>query len=307
MVIIHQAAPFPSISCNGQTNMSWKTAVKAELTEICNFVQKDEWEHVAFTSRILKDRKPYFPSPGKAGIYINRKENIGGKINDCIMITSNGLLVPVLNKQTLENIPEDLQLEKIINRNGIPIRTIMGEERSILHIERTVKRNRLFSVNYFLMKRVVNDKIEDDPGKNLKTKQATIFDITKLNPLQKGYEIEEVLLDPSKFNPVTARMLLKKTVKTEIVYYTEYKGYAIAKAGTNSQGINFDQIGGVYTIPEYRGKGISAYPLTTLINRISSRNKHASLFVRKNNKSAINLYLRTGFNFCGSYRISYYN
>ena len=125
--------------------------------------------------------------------------------------------------------------------------------------------------------------------------------------VHEGYEIEEVLLNPSRFNSTAAQILLKKNLKTEIIYYAEYKGSAIAKAGTNARGIFFNQIGGVYTVPKFRGRGVADNLLRTLMEKIKSDNKQASLFVKKENNAAIKLYIRAGFSYCGNYRISYFH
>jgi predicted GNAT family acetyltransferase len=100
--------------------------------------------------------------------------------------------------------------------------------------------------------------------------------------------------------------LLKAALKEEIVYVAELDGVPVAKAATNARGFDVDQIGGVYTVPGERGKGIGAVVVGALLKALFAEKSSACLFVKKRNRPAIALYDRLGFEPVTDYIISYY-
>lgn len=140
----------------------------------------------------------------------------------------------------------------------------------------------------------------------LKIAVADKKDVNNLLDLQIGYEKEEVCQGENKFPKAISFMNLEKILKNEITYFARIDNLYVAKANTNAQGINYAQIGGVYTLPEYRGRGIASCVVASLIKHINkNENKNASLFVKLSNKKAIEMYKRLGFKERGKFHISY--
>jgi hypothetical protein len=77
----------------------------------------------------------------------------------------------------------------------------------------------------------------------------------------------------------------------------------IAKAATNARGLVFDQIGGVFTLPRYRGLGVGRAVVEFLLSGLS---KPTSLFVKQHNQAAIRMYARLGYVVEDPFTISYY-
>jgi predicted GNAT family acetyltransferase len=100
--------------------------------------------------------------------------------------------------------------------------------------------------------------------------------------------------------------LLRASLREELVYEAERDGVPVAKAATNARGFTVDQIGGVYTTPRERGKGIGGLVVTALLREVFAEKKGACLFVKKRNFPAIALYERLGFSYVTDYVISYY-
>lgn len=127
-----------------------------------------------------------------------------------------------------------------------------------------------------------------------------------LLPLQAGYEQEEVLLPGESFMKDRCRSLLKVTLSTQRVFAAWTADSPVAKAGTNACGIAWDQIGGVYTVPEFRQKGFGRAVFTELCNDRLQDGRKLSLFVKVSNNSAKKLYESEGFSIQEGFRIVYW-
>jgi len=72
------------------------------------------------------------------------------------------------------------------------------------------------------------------------------------------------------------------------------------------QGFHWFQIGGVYTLPAYRNKGLAAAAVAHLINTHSAEAHGFALFVKTANTAALRVYEKLGFEQCGLFRMSYW-
>ena len=100
--------------------------------------------------------------------------------------------------------------------------------------------------------------------------------------------------------------MFKESLENNVVLYAEINGTPVAKAGTNARGFITDQIGGVFTKREERNKGIARIVMKYLLSLIFQEKRYASLFVKKHNTPAINLYKSLGFERVNDFRIAYF-
>ena len=139
------------------------------------------------------------------------------------------------------------------------------------------------------------------------TRQASIADATSLLPLQIEYEKEEVCKSEKPFPPYVSMMNLQKILKDEIAYISTLDGQPIAKANTNARGINWQQLGGIYTLPKYRRRGVGSLTVFALLQHILKfEKKKIALFVNIENTAAIAMYKKLNFINAGKFMISYF-
>jgi predicted GNAT family acetyltransferase len=131
-------------------------------------------------------------------------------------------------------------------------------------------------------------------------------DLETILPLQAAYEQEEVLPQGSGFNMAVCRMNLEHIFKEQQILVAELGGRIVAKANTSAFSFTRAQIGGVFVLPDHRGRGIARRLCAELARVLKKSGWGVSLFVKKRNHSAQRAYRSIGFRPIADYRISYY-
>jgi len=275
--------------------MSWRQAGRRDLHALLEFLLPDEAQVVPFTSRLRA---------GTRGFEVHLEESPAGDLRACILHTSNGLLLPAF----ADPLPDQKELADVLAALRPSVHSIMGVGKSVNATEASLPLPPTTRVEYFLMTLRQGRRHpvirERPPG--LLVRMADSGDADLMFPLQRGYELEEVVISPAHFSEGQCMRMLRVSLKEQLVAVAELLGAAVAKAGTNARGYKVDQIGGVYTVPTERGKGIGAAVVSELLGRVFQEKQEACLFVKKHNRSAIALYERLGFEPVTDYVISYY-
>ncbi|QHX43310.1 GNAT family N-acetyltransferase [Treponema vincentii] len=172
------------------------------------------------------------------------------------------------------------------------------------------------AVDYYLMRcakpctdtffQTAESKLNTTLNAALSIERATENDLIELFPLQLDYENTEVAYEGRPINPAVCKLSLCARLTTEYIYKVSADGHIVAKAGTNAQGFHWFQIGGVYTLPAYRNKGLAAAAVAHLINTHSAEAHGFALFVKTANTAALRVYKKLGFEQCGLLRMSYW-
>lgn len=279
--------------------MSWKRAAAKDLPALKDFLLREEWRCVPFTSRFRQNNGMLFSRRSDKRIFINRD---GQAVIGALIVTTRGLFIPVLaeGEQTLFS-----NLKKMSSS----LYSIMGTLPDVQAVAAYFPIHPEVTVDYFLMTLSRGNYQALCPvyTPGLEIREAALKDAERLFPLQAGYEIEEVIINPDHFHKKASFIVFKQALQKELITVAELNGTAVAKAGTNAQGFNTAQIGGVYTLKEERNKGIAFLVMSDLLERIFREKEMASLFVKKNNPAAISLYRKLGFTLRESYRICYYS
>jgi len=275
--------------------MGWRLASKKDMPGVLEYLMREEELCVPFTSRLRAQARG-------CDVFL---EHGGNGVSGCMLATATGLLLPAL--------PADGAVDRdglggVVRGLRAPVHSVMGVGRCVQEIEALLPVSVTTRVEYFLMT-LPRDAFRPamaPQDERVVIRKADPADAELLFPLQKGYELEEVVIDPLHFSDAQCLKLLKKALREELVYAAEIDGRLAAKAATNARGYAVDQIGGVYTEPAERGRGLAKAVVCVLLREVFAEKRAACLFVKKRNRPAISLYERLGFRPLTDYVISYY-
>ena len=284
--------------------MSWAKAERADLPRLLAMAREREWRSVPFSSRLRPSRadgKPALPSRLEATVMLDRAEG-----RAALLLTAGGLLLPLLAGPGQPEPP--FPAWKGLTRS---LHSVMGPQREVRWVERGLGQPARLSIDYHLMvlEREDHLRLQGQPKplpQGLLLRKGRLGDARALYPLQRDYELEEVLIEPGHFDPQACLANLRSTLRGQIVVLAELEGQPVSKAGTNARGFDVDQIGGVFTVEGRRGQGIANRVMQSLLEEIFRSKPSACLFVKKNNGPAVALYRRLGFRALEDYRISYF-
>ena len=275
--------------------MSWRQAGRRDLAALLEFLLPEEALFVPFTSRLRAGARGF-------DVYLDTDHR--GSVRDCFLYTSGGLLLPALSADGQDT----KELSLLLNSLRPTVHSIMGVGRCVDLVEKSLPLPPTTRVEYFLMTLAAGSRhpvlLPDPP--ELRVRRADPYDAELLFPMQKCYELEEVIITPAHFNEEQCMKSLRLALREQLVYLAELQGVPVAKAATNARGYKVDQVGGVYTVPEERGKGRGKAVVSQLLKTVFSEKQEACLFVKKHNRSAIALYERLGFAPSTEYVITYY-
>ncbi|MDR2177193.1 MAG: GNAT family N-acetyltransferase [Treponema sp.] len=137
-------------------------------------------------------------------------------------------------------------------------------------------------------------------------REPELWELDDILPLQRAYEMEEVLPQGAAFNAAVCRLNLKRILKEQKILVAELGGQIIAKANTSAVSFTRTQIGGVFVHPSCRGLGIARRICAELTSALVNSGRGVNLFVKKQNRSAQTVYRSIGFRPIADYRIAYY-
>jgi ribosomal protein S18 acetylase RimI-like enzyme len=267
-----------------------------------------EWRTVHFTARLRRDGLPGLPPRLESSVLVHRPAK-PGEADGALLLTAGGLLLPVLG--ALGSACPEPPPFPTWPRLRRSLHSVMGPLAEVCWAEAGIARRPSHTVDYHLMV-LSRERFQAAragfrlPPPGLRLRPATMKDAAALYPLQRSYEIEEVLIAPGHFHEKACLANLRSLLRRQLMVVAELKGRAVAKAGTNARGFSVDQIGGVFTIEEERNRAIGQAVMRELLERIFREKESACLFVKKTNQPAVALYKRLGFQILDSYRISYY-
>ena len=274
-----------------------------QLKDFFNFAKLYEYKSISFISRMYIRDKFFIPSKKTAKIFCQTTNLEDNTIKNSIMITSGGIILPLFSELPPERSVLIEMLKKILNYNK-KIFCILGVSRDAELIKNVLSYSSCSSINYILLVKKLETAFIIEKNE-LTVKSGKKKDSFLLFPLEEAYLLEEVLVETSSINKQAALLNLKKTLSTQNVFYAVYNKEIIAKVNTNAKGLYFNQIGGVYTKPQFRNKGISNYLMKHLLNNIYSLGKNAVLYVKNDNIPALTLYKHLGFKIIDNYSAHY--
>ena len=137
-------------------------------------------------------------------------------------------------------------------------------------------------------------------------RECQTSDAEALYPLQKEYDIVEVLPPNTEHNEFACKMSLKRNLAHHLIYAVFYGNQPVAKAGTNAMGTFYYQIGGVFTEKKWRNKHLARAAVGIVVKASLAKGKKVVLFVKTENEPAKASYRHAGFVPCSNYEIYYF-
>lgn len=266
-----------------------------------------EWAYVPITALLREPASPVRGRPFR--LFATRR---GGAIADVVLRARDGLLLTAFGEpEGQEGEGRDLRALIGDRRGRIGAAAAphsgMGPTAEVLRMESLLALRPRVCVDHVLMTldRGAQPAARAVPA-GVVTRRARVSDTGRLLALREAYELEEVVLDRSRFDRQACRRRLRRTLRRELVYVAEHRGRPVATAATNQRGVRVDQIGGVFTAPGCRRTGLGAVVMQALLRGVFRDKGQACLFVKTGNEAALRLYERLGFAARGGYRISYY-
>ena len=188
---------------------------------------------------------------------------------------------------------------------------IIGEKNSVEIMEKVFKNadriNPDYENSYHFMECLSNSLCEKKKSfPFIEFRKCRESDESFLFELHKAFVLEEVLPPFQKLNPAAERFSMSRILRKNGIWAAFINGLPVSKANISVLTKNCAQIGGVYTMKQYRKRGISSALIEILVKEIKKSGRKAVLFVKENNSAAIKVYLKTGFKISGSYKSAYY-
>jgi predicted GNAT family acetyltransferase len=284
--------------------MEWKSARTCDMREVKEYLLQREYRTIALSKRLL-DKSGSGLTKGGNKLYVTRNAPMG-LLEGLLLLAPGGTVAPVFSEKLRSHGGALKRASTIINR-AKRVHSILGLEKDIgpliPYLEFSHKK-----VQYYIMKGEEKDLSAYSPPHvpGITIRKAEVKDAKDLFPLRREYELEEVLLDPSQFHSASSFLYFKKALRSHIFYAAELKGKPVGTAGTNGWGIEYVQIGGVFTLKKERGKGIAGALMSALSSDLLSRDRKLCLFVKQENTPALKLYRKMGFRTMGEFSIYYF-
>jgi predicted GNAT family acetyltransferase len=292
-----KARPGPSLG-------GWRRAVGADVPALSEFLKVDEERRVGFSGRLLAlggGAALRLPSPLRGSVWIRSE---APAIAGALLCHPSRLVFPVFT----ERADGDRGLASLAG--SFSPASALGMADDVERYESLFGLAPKVSVSYSLMTlpaaAPVAGTARPGPRADLVLRRATAADLDDLMPLQESYEREEVLTSVHSFQRAACRASLARALERQLIFAAWEDGIAVAKAGTNARGFGVDQVGGVYTMPERRGRGLAFDLMEFLLAAIRDQGKRPALFVKPHNAPARALYRNLGFEDIGDYRADYF-
>lgn len=287
----------------------WRRATRADAEAVELFLRGREAEAAGLIARLLEGSRIRIPAVfGRAGLWIAAEA--GGPVRACVLGLAGGLWFVQLPKGEAGGMAEALGSSS--RRPGVPAprpHSVIGPRSSVEIFEEALGLRPAYVVDYRLMKRGAFAAAEARRARvPIRVEQAGGPQLAELLPLQAAYEREEVVTPLRGFDAEACRAYLARNLAVELIVAArlEEGGRLVGKAGTNARAFSLDQIGGVFVEPSLRGKGIGAEMMSVLLGLTAREGRGASLFVKKDNLSALGLYEGLGFAWVDDFRASYH-
>ncbi|MDR1177718.1 MAG: GNAT family N-acetyltransferase [Spirochaetaceae bacterium] len=281
-------------------------------------IKKRRWRHItkktaAALEAFLKTEEPYCVAACSRVLHTTPQHNeiwglfsVSGEV-EAVLLCFHQSFFPVFRGNETVPAPYFLRYQLLIN----PIHALQGLARDTEIFGNSLAKLGLVpreTRNYDLMELAREPRAEYfslGPG-NLEIRKPSAQDADALFRLQAAYEVEEVLPNGAGLNLSGCRLAAENIIRRDHSFIAVLDKRPVGKINVSAVSYNYSQAGGVYVLPEYRGRGIAQRLGAVFARSVLAEGKKVSLFVKKKNAAAKKVYANLGFSVIGDYRISYY-
>ena len=266
------------------------SAVAPRSHHIKKFLIPQEWRAVAISDWIRTQRTWRARQPGYLRCWREQRQIIA-----LLLHTANGLLYPLgyANQRTsvIPRLRSDLRFPRwAVVGHPQDVALLLKDLASASDFKYLITHR--FSYRYYSYP---YHTVPPTPNQHdLTVRPATWQDKKQLVALHTLYLREEVYQNSDMGHNYIVRevayMLRERATMVAL-----YRDQIVAKASTNGRGFLYDQIGGVYTLPNFRNRQIARTVLTALMAQLLLQGRKICLFVKERNHTARHLYHEMGF------------
>lgn len=278
----------------------WRRLDPGDGEALKAFLIRHEDFAAGFSSRLLHGEELRIPGPVLGGVFgTDGEEGLRG----AVLWHRSGLVFPVFDEPLTTEGAERLAR---FFRGGSLV-SLMGDARHVQALASALGLEPRVSVAYRSMHLPATVELPVTPPPQIGARVLVRGpeDAEALFPLHSAYEREEVVTEIHRFDARLSRASLNRILESEIVAAADADGRLTAVARTNARGFRTSQIGGVYVIPELRGRGWGRYVVAYLAGLLRGEGRDPGLFVKEQNTPALALYRSMGFADVGPYRVDY--
>lgn len=300
------------------------------LEEAASFIGLHEERSIALMSHLTDGTTLHMPED--QFVYYLFRRSRKEPVVAVVCLSENGLVLHHLSDEVFED--ENLSASIARDLHGalrqIPLYCILGEKRGSEFIRACTRKKPRATIHYQLMtwqenaahavkadtassackadgtKLPEKQKLPSSPLPGFALTCCNEDDTEALLPLQKQYDMVEVLQPGDVWNEDFCRLTLRKNLRSQHIIGLKADALFAAKAGTNAIGRQWWQLGGVYTQPEYRSRGCAAFLVEELARMAKTEGKQTALFVKEANTPAKAAYTKAHFAPLGPFEIIYY-
>lgn len=279
-----------------------------------DFLKTREWRAASLASHLAADGKPSYPGKHIADFacLVDSAESAASAPAQGAPLNVEGVLVRTASGILLHCFPDSLDLSRAKGALAAflargTVRCVLGPARETRFLASLLPEPPYQSVDYQLMSlaSIPNVALETLPG-GLEIAPARLDEVDAILPLQEGYEKEEVIPPGDVFDRAACKANLARAIEKQKVYLVRAQGRPVAKAGTNARAFACDQLGGVYTAPEWRNKGLATALVAKLSRELAADGRKVVLFVKTGNMPAKKAYEKVGFTPESAFAITYF-
>jgi RimJ/RimL family protein N-acetyltransferase len=130
-------------------------------------------------------------------------------------------------------------------------------------------------------------------------------DLDRIVPLVARYRVEDGLARRADDNLAWMRAHAEERVRGRALHVLDVEGEIAFVGAFNFRGHYGAGLGGIYTVPEYRGRGLAARGTAALARLALADGPVCTLHVAEGNTSALRCYEKAGFRDRGEFRLTF--